>query len=148
MSLCIEGWLQNSYVVEYDLEFLPDPISQVLGFPSYAKLGVEFGTACTLGSHSANGLYSHLPGLPFYLFFSFTEKQEIYLFSCMCMGVLPECPSVFATCMQCLWRPQEGVGSPGTEGTDGCELPHLWKLGREPGAWAGSARALSAGPSS
>lgn len=26
-------------------------------------------------------------------------------------------------CMQCLWRPEEGVGSPGTGITDGCWPP-------------------------
>lgn len=39
------------------------------------------------------------------------------------MRVLPSCVYVYTTCIYCSWRPEEGVGSSGTEGRDDCELP-------------------------
>lgn len=39
------------------------------------------------------------------------------------MGVLPMYMAV-PMCAWCLWRPEEGIKSPGTELTDGCE-PHM-----------------------
>ena len=36
---------------------------------------------------------------------------------------------LWTTCMQCPWRPEQGVGSPGTEVTNGCEPPcGCWAL--------------------
>ena len=51
----------------------------------------------------------------------------------MCMNVFPACMYVHHGCAWCLQRPEEGVRLPGTEVTDGCELPHgSWKLNFSP----------------
>lgn len=46
----------------------------------------------------------------------------------------PTCMSTYViTCMQCLWRPQEGNRSPRSAVTEGCVLPHgCWELSQDP----------------
>ena len=41
----------------------------------------------------------------------------------MCVDILPACMSVHRVLPGALRRPEEGVGSPGTGITDGCEPP-------------------------
>jgi E3 ubiquitin-protein ligase NEDD4 len=49
------------------------------------------------------------------------------------MSVLPACMSVHHMHTWCLWRPEEGVGSPGIGVTDSCELPcGCWELNSGP----------------
>ena len=42
----------------------------------------------------------------------------------MCLCALPACMYVYHVCAWCLWRPEEGIRSPGTGVTDGCEPPY------------------------
>nr|BAB25363.1 unnamed protein product [Mus musculus] len=36
--------------------------------------------------------------------------------------------SVYLVCFWCLWRPEKGIGCPGTGNADGCEAPYgCWK---------------------
>lgn len=46
------------------------------------------------------------------------------------MGVLPVCIS--ATCVQCLWKPEEGIEKPGIRITDGYGPMNVWAPGIEP----------------
>lgn len=48
-------------------------------------------------------------------------------------------------CTWCPWNLEEGVGSPGTRGTDGCEPPARRVLGTEPESSGTSAAALDHG---
>lgn len=57
-----------------------------------------------------------------------------------CSSVLPAC--MYIMCRHCPWRPEEGVGFPGTEVTDSCELP-CGLLGIEPWSCGRAARAIS-----
>ena len=56
--------------------------------------------------------YLNLGFFPFNFYFYF-----------MYMGILPPYMAT-TTCMQCLWRPEEGNGYPGTRVTSGC-VPHV-----------------------
>jgi hypothetical protein len=52
---------------------------------------------------------------------------KIILFYFMCVGNLLTSMSVYCVCSWCLRRPEEGVRSPGTRVTDGCEPPYPCK---------------------
>lgn len=51
----------------------------------------------------------------------FSLKRHVY-FYLMCMSVCSLCVCTHTTWMQCLWQPEKGVRSPGTQITDACEL--------------------------
>jgi hypothetical protein len=59
-----------------------------------------------------------------FVFFCFNIFKMV-LFYFMCMNVLTAYMSMYDMCAWSLQMPEEGVGSPGTGITNGCELP-LW----------------------
>lgn len=49
------------------------------------------------------------------------------------MSLLPACMFVQHVCAQCLWRPEEDIGSPGTVVTNECEPSHgCWEANPGP----------------
>lgn len=55
-------------------------------------------------------------------------------FNCMHLSVLLEYINMHCICFWFPWRWEEGIGTPGTLVTDGCELPfRCWEL--NPGPW-------------
>lgn len=126
--LLLYFWMNNSsrlYPLAHELcslRFLPTLAMSGMDFISWNGPSLQSNSGWLVHNTCATIIPVYLTGTEFYLLqlqnFQLDEIGDFYFF--MCMDVLSS--SIHHLHTQCLWRPVEGVRSPGSWITDNCQL--------------------------